>query len=181
MMIRRWVSLYALVLAACHGGSTVETAPLPANEWPSLVSQASQEANAGRYGVADKLLTDFTARYPASSEAGESMYWRAIYKLDPSNPNSSARDAGLLLDTYLSNGSVPHRAEATTLRRLASVLEGRSNAAPAQASARPAPTEPSTATDKLKDDEIARLKDELAKANAELERIKKRLAQPTKP
>jgi small-conductance mechanosensitive channel len=41
-----------------------------------------------------------------------------------------------------------------------------------------APTPPDV---KAKDAEIQRLKDELAKANDELERIKRRLTAPTKP
>jgi len=141
------------------------------------MSQASQEAAAGRYGVADRLLTDFTSRYPASSEAAESMFWRAVFKLDPQNPNASTHDAGVLLDSYLANGLAPRRGEAGALRRVVSALEAKPTVVQSATPAKAADATP----DKAKDDEIARLKDELAKANAELERIKKRLAQPTKP
>jgi len=41
-----------------------------------------------------------------------------------------------------------------------------------------AKAEPPKPDDKAKDEELQRVKDELAKANAELERIKRRLTQP---
>jgi hypothetical protein len=182
-MMRKIIPFFALVLAACQlgHGAAVDTTPAPQAEWPALAAQASQEAGAGRFSIADRLLTDFAARYPASNEAGEATYWRAMYKLDPSNPNASPREAGLLLDAYVANAVAPHRTEAFTLRRIAAVLEGRTTPAPTQASiVRTAPVD-TQAADKAKDDELARLRDELAKANAELERIRKRLAQPTKP
>ncbi len=168
----------AVALAACHGGSSsAVSVPAPEAELPALVSQAAQEAGAGRYGVADRILADFTARYPASSEGAECMYWRAIYKLDPANPNAAPREAIGLLDGYAANPNAPHRVEAVTLRRLAAVLEMRTSAIPTIVQ-RPAVD---ATADKSKDEEMDRLKDELAKANAELDRIKKRLAQPTKP
>ncbi len=177
-MIRRVAPLLAIVLAACvSGGSAVEIAPLSRAEFPLLLAQASQEAGAGRFGVADKMLTDFSTKYPASGEAAESNYWRAIYKLDPTNSGGSPHDAVALLDSYVSNPSAAHRSEAMTLRRIASALESR--AAATQTS--PTRTAGEPAGDKGKDDEIARLTTELAKANAELDRIKRRLAQPTKP
>ena len=179
-MMRRFLPLFAVLLGACqlsHGSATPLATPAPAMEWPAVVTQAATEVSAGRYGVADRILTDFTTRYPASGEGTESMYWRALFKLDPSNPNASPREAGVLLDNYMSNASAPHRTEAVTLRRLATTLETRSAAAAAPTAAKP----DAPAADKSKDDEIARLRDDLARATAELERIKKRLAQPTKP
>ena len=66
--------------------------------------QASQEATAGNYAVADKLLTEYGSRYPASPEAAEAMYWRALYKMDPSSPVAAPHDAAVLLDGYLASG-----------------------------------------------------------------------------
>jgi hypothetical protein len=73
--------------------------------------------------------------------------------------------------------------EAEILRDIAVRLQA---GPPAVAVASPAPgasAGPATgAADlKAKDTEIQRLKDELAKANDELERIKRRLTAPTKP
>ena len=180
MVNRRFMGLAALSLGAgaCGGGQghLAAPAPVPATDFTATLSQASQDAGAGRYGVADKLLADYTVRFPASSDAVESMYWRAIYKLDPANQGASPRDASVLLDGYLASPSAPHRSEALTLKRIASVLETRA--------AMPAATVvkvEAAPTDKSKDEEVSRLKDELSRANAELDRIKRRLAQPTKP
>ena len=171
--VRRVLGVAALT--AC--GSTGQTRladPIPAGrtEWAPLFAQSSQEAAAGRFAVADKLLADFSVRYPASAEAADAMYWRALYKLDPNNGSAAPRDAAVLLDGYLASGTAAHRMEAQALRRVATVLDARAVAA----SASPAKTDVVRAEDKARDEEIQRLKEELGKANAELDRIKRRLA-----
>ena len=118
--------------------------------------------------------------------------------MDPANPKDTLAMAIALFDSYLSDSrNRDHIAEARTMRRVAAQLEGltrvvenavseareasntaanaKAQAANANARAEAAKTEPSS------DAEIKRLKDELAKANAELERIRKRLTQPQKP
>ena len=171
------VALASLAVGACGTTQTRLAEPMPAGrtEWTPLLLQAAQEAGAGRYSGADKILADFAVRYPASTEATEAMYWRALYKLDPSNQAGGPKDAGVLLDGYLASGAPVHRTEVQTLRRLASALEVRV-ATPA-----PVKVEVVKADDKARDEEIQRLKDELAKATSELDRIKRRLALPTKP
>ncbi len=165
-------------LTACGTTQTHLAEPIPAGrtEWTPLMLQAAQESAAGRYAVADKLLADFSTRYPASVEAGDALYWRAVYKLDPGNSASTPHDAAVLLDGYLATGATAHRTEAQTLRRVATALDVR-----AAAAAAPPKVEVVKADDKARDEELLRLKDELAKANAELDRIKRRLAQPSKP
>ena len=151
-------------------------APSPTeSEWAGSLTQTWQEVGAGRYAVADRLLADFATRHPGSVEAMDATYWRAVYKLDPANPTSSAHDAIALLDAYLASGQTPHRLEAQAMRRVALALEARpKESAPASATG----TVSQPKDDKAQSEEITRLKDELAKANAELERIKRRLAQP---
>ena len=176
---RLWCAVIAaLAVTACGTSQTRLADPIPAGrtEWTPLLLQAAQEAGAGRYGGADKLLADFAVRYPASAEATEAMYWRALYKLDPSNQAGGPKDAGVLLDGYLASGGTTHRTEVQTLRRVATALETRV-AAPSATKV----VEVVKPDDKARDDEIARLKDELTKATSELDRIKRRLALPTKP
>jgi hypothetical protein len=157
-----------LALSACsplRGGSPGPDIP---SEWASTLAQADREVLASRFGVADKLLADFTAKYAKTSEGYEATFWRALYKLDPANGTATPHDAAVLLDAYLTSSlTVPHRGAATSLRRIAGVLDKPSAVAVAGA-----PTA-STASE-----ELARVKDELAKANAELERIKRRVATP---
>jgi outer membrane murein-binding lipoprotein Lpp len=145
-------------------------------ELKAALAQTRQEVLAGRFGVADRFLNDFAARYPATAEAFEVNYYRALFKLEPANQTATVRDAEALLDTYLAaSGPLPHRAEATTLRHIATLLARWPAVAAGAGGSTPASAK---ADEKTRDEEIQRLKDELGKANAELERIKKRLSQP---
>ncbi|MEO8622693.1 MAG: hypothetical protein ABI625_16600 [bacterium] len=161
-------------LAGCQASQPHLADPVSARstEWTSFLAQASREAAEGRYATADKLLSDFTVRFAATPEAAESMYWRAIYKLDPSNATGAPHDAGVLLDGYLASGAAVHRSEAQTLKRVAAALDTH----PAATSVIAPKVEMVKIDDRARDDEVQRLKDELAKSNAELERIKRRLA-----
>ena len=176
----RYSRAAALVIAVAVSACTTaqprlaEPSPAPRSEWNAWLLQASQEATVGNYSTADRLLADYGARYPATPEAAEAMYWRALYKMDPSNTASAPKDASVLLDGYLASGTATHRAEAQTLRRVASALEAAKVTAPST-TAKPEVVKPD---DKAREEEMGRLRDELARANAELERIKRRLAQP---
>ncbi len=173
------VALVVAVVAGCSTAQPRLAEPVPAGraEWAGWLGQATQEAAAGRFAAADKLLADYTVRFPASPEASDAMYWRAVYKLEPSNTTATAREAAVLLDGYLASGAAAHRMEAQTLRRFAGVMDARA----AAATGAPPRVELVKVEDKARDEEIQRLKDELAKTNAELDRIKRRLAQPIKP
>ena len=197
---RQAALLSTLALGACAPISHV-VGPAPARHWPSVLSSAQHSAARGDFDVADTTLAEFARRYPTSREALETSYWRAVYALDPSNRAESITGAIASLDAYLADTRPrDHVLEATTLRRVAGQLDALNriaanaiaqakdaNAAAAIARAlsdsrtdtsRPGSAEPApTAADA----EIKRLKDELAKANAELERIRRRLAQPPPP
>ena len=172
----------ALTVVLCIAASACHTVPPQFNEptpvarsdWQAALAQSSAEAAAGRHAVADRVLADFAAKFPASNEATESMFWRALYRMDPANPAMGTRDAMILLDGYAQAPQALHKSEGMVLRRLAVAIETRSTASvlPSPVAAAPRPD------DKAKDDELVRLKDELAKTTAELERIKRRLAAP---
>ena len=171
-----------LVAAGCVTGRSLGGAA--SRDWRDTLAQATAAASDHRYADADRLLADFAARYPTSDGAAESAYWRGIIALEPSNRDGSPQVAAALFETYnRAGGSLPHRLEASILRDVALRLQGTGSAAVAIA----APTgssstaSPSGADLRAKDTEIQRLKDELAKANDELERIKRRLTAPTKP
>jgi hypothetical protein len=171
----------ASALSACQTGQTqlVTPAPVPQDEWTTSLVQAGQEVSAGRYAVADHLLADYSTHNPATNQATESLYWRALYKLDPANPNASTSEASVLLDNYLAASTGTHRTEAGALRRMAGLIESQNAAAAAVVAASAQKPDPAkVADDKAKDEELQRVKDELTKANAELDRIKRRLAQP---
>jgi hypothetical protein len=171
------------------GGSIEDT-------WGDAETTAQIDAANGRFAAADSVLAGYALRHPGTLEALETAYWRGVYALDPENQTGSLTDAMASLDGYLADTRPrQHVVEAMTLRRIAAELQELHHAATAAASeAREAnkdaanakaaaaadtkPSEPAVSGDAA---EIKRLREELAKANAELERIKKRLAPPPKP
>jgi hypothetical protein len=156
---------------------------------------AQQRAADGRLAAADSTLANFAAQYPGTPEALETAYWRALYRIDPSSPQVSITTAMASLDAYLADPRPrQHVSEATILRRVAGQLDGLTkqtasamaqakdaNAVAANAKAQAADAKAGAEAPVAADVEIKRLKDELAKANAELDRIRKRLSQPPPP
>ena len=173
----RALTLALVALSASSGCLPVRqmpaATPTAASEWAMVYTRATAEARESRITAAEKALADFAQQYPGSPEAAEVPYWRAVLKLDPANP-AGIRESIALLETYLS--TVPtgvHRVEAETLRRLGLALEQR-NAALA---AIPPAVVPRP-DDKAREEELQRLRDELAAANAELDRIRRRVSRP---
>jgi hypothetical protein len=147
--------------------------PTPQSEWPVVYARVIADASESRTVEADRELAAFAQRFPGSPEASEVTYWRALLKLDPNNA-PAIREAIVMLEAYLASAPAgAHRTEAEVLRRLGLALEQR-NAALAAIPPVPA-VRPE---DKARDEEILRLRDELSKANAELARIRRRLARP---
>jgi len=169
--------LATLSLAACSAAKqSPEPVPAPtaSTEWPTAYASAMSEVRESRYSVADRTLAEFAQRYPDSPEAAEVPFWRAVYKIDPTN-STATKEAAALLDAYLAAApSGQHRLEATTFRKLITALEARSAALAMQSAA---PTVP-RAEEKALQEEVNRLRDELSKANAELTRIRRRVARP---
>jgi hypothetical protein len=174
----------ALALSAgCAQLRAANATPVPMMEGqltPTL-RQADLDAGSMRFGVADRLLVDYAETHGGTPEAVETLFWRAVFKLDPANETSTRRDAVALLDGYLNQPTVvAHRAAALALRRFVAVPDRPATgvAVSPPAGAAPATRPDAKPDDRSRDEEVQRLKDELAKANAELERIRKRLSQP---
>ena len=148
-----------------------------------MLAQARQEAAAGQYTDADRLLAEYSVRYPGSPQALETTYWRALIQLDPANQNGSVTTGLADLDQYLAGSqTVTHYDEASTLRRIAAQLQSATRLATTTVTTQTTQTHTvATPDDKARDAEIQRLKDALAKANDELDRIKRRLTTPTRP
>lgn len=170
-------AILTLLVAGCariHPGTT-PTARMSAADWRATLTQVDTEIAAKRYAGADRLLAEFQRSHLENREAPEATYYRALYRVDPANPAASSREAGVLLDAYLVDSAVTtHHADALVLRRLVTVLEEK----PTVVTVTRAPAASRSDDSKSKDDEIARLREELTKAKAELERIKRRLAAP---
>lgn len=133
----------------------------------------------GRYDAADSILVEFIDEHPGTAESADALFWRAMYSLDPANRSASTATAIAELDRYLEGApTLPHWREATTLRRVAAQLETATRLAAAAVQTQTSATRLAAADDHAKDDELTRLRAELAKANEELDRIKKRLVKP---
>jgi hypothetical protein len=131
------------------------------------------DANGPTPGAADRALSEFAQRFPGTPEAAEVPYWRALLRLD-SNNAASLRESMSMLDGYLATAPTgAHHFEAGVIRRLGSAIEQR-NAAIAAIPQTPV-VRPE---DKARDEELVRLRDELAAANAELARIRRRVSRP---
>ena len=164
--VPRRVVIVALTMALASGCVSKPgfMQPAPTRSWPRALSEAKAAVAVGRYDEADRQLASFGESFPGTTEAAESVLWRAIFRLDPSNPKSSPREAGEMLDAYLASSGSAHVVDARVLRRAATQLEKAAAAAEARR--------------KERDEELQRTRDELAKTVAELERIKRRLAAP---
>jgi hypothetical protein len=138
-------------------------------------------------GILSACQSSMFRSAPSPEQLADSLYWKAVTRLQPGNPPGSVDTAATLLDQYLATGepaAQKHRAEATALRRLASAAQQLTRVEVALQQARTSEnrTRESSAGDSKRDEEtvkeIQRLKDELAKANEELKRIRERLAAP---
>jgi hypothetical protein len=127
-------------------------------------------------------------RSSPTPEPGADSYQKALAHVDPSNKQGTLDSALKYFDLYLASpGQLRHRPEAEAMRRLARDAQqlARVEAALHQARTSPENKPREQAEPKGRDaeslKEIQRLKEELAKANEELERIRKRLAAPKPP
>lgn len=173
-MIRNFTVVTLMILSGCVPFHQANP-PTYAMEWPSMLRHASLAADSGNYANADRVLTDFAAQYPRTREAHEILFWRALYKLDPGNKTASITDGLATLDKYLADtAAIIYRPEASVIKRLAVTTQV------LQAKALTPALRDTTIIRTSNEAEISQLKEQLAKTNAELERIKKRLANPNK-
>lgn len=173
--LSRVVTAAVLLLAACAKAPDTARPPAPAEVYANVLDAAQKRAEGGDYSGADRILADFALKAKGTSEAAEVAFWRALYMVDPSNRNASMPEGIRAIDIYLATPSARwYKAQALVLKRTAQSVQALRQA---QAAPRPASRDTVFVT---REEEIASLKDQLAKANAELERIKKRLANPSR-
>lgn len=174
-MLSRVVVACAILLAGCAKSSSSAAAkpPAPAEAFTGAIAAANKRAEAGDYSGADRILADFALKSRGTDEATEISFWRALYMVDPSNRIASIPEGLRAIDIYLSTpGAKMYKAQAIVIKRTAQSIQALRNA---QIAPKISGRDTVYVT---REEEIASLKDQLAKANAELERIKKRLANP---
>lgn len=156
--------------------------PPAAGEWIDVLSSVKEAAADGRYSDADRELQDFMLAYAGSPEAREAAYWRALLTLDPANRGGNTKSGEEQLADYLADtASTLHRIEALTLQRLAVTIDSlvRTHRISISSSdaARAEQAERADEREAELQKEIQRLKEQLDKTTAELDRIKKRLSE----
>lgn len=175
--LKKFAAVSFVVLAACSSHQQeAAKAPVPRPEaYLTALTAAEKRVDGGDYAGADRILSDFALKARGTPEGTEVAFWRALYMVDPKNGNASMAEGVRALDIYLNTeGAREYRSQALVLKRTAqTVLALRT----AQANARVTGRDTVYVT---REDEIIALKDQLAKANAELDRIKKRLANPSR-
>lgn len=166
-----WIAIASITIACAK--PPAEVAPPPAAEFAATIESARQKVDAGDYVAADRILADYSLRHQGTAEAREISFWRAMYIVDPANRTASIAQGIRALDIYLAtDGAIWYRPQAEVLRRTALVIQQvRQAQMPKQVNGR-------DTVFISREEEVAALRDQLAKANAELERIKKRLANP---
>jgi hypothetical protein len=162
--------------------------PAPRREWKTTVERAQSLAAAGRAAEADSILANYAASYPKTPGARETLYWRSLIQLQ--SGLVSENGPAMMLGQYINERDAEHAIEAVTLRRVATRVDSLARAANTLTSkvqisngevvSAKSDTKAVIADNKDQDAEIKRLKGELAAAKEELERIKKRLAEPPK-
>ena len=186
-------ALFVTIGTGCAELSRIETSVYQ-GDWNRTRAETRRNVEAGNYHAADRLLAEFARLHPNTRQARESAFWRAAYQIDPANNMGSLETGVAALDAYLANEPEGwYRNEASILRRTALAAQGLASGA-SRAWAPPPDTvvivtqsrESPPPPQRSRDEEIAELrsqlarsKTELAQANAELERIKKRLANPS--
>ena len=173
--LKKTILAISLLVAGCSRAPVAENAPAPNDAFETALLAAERRVEAGDYSGADRILSDFSLKSKGTQESVEVAFFRALYMVDPNNRTASMAEGVRALDIYLNTtGARRYRSEALVLKRTAqTVLALRAT----QQAPRIAGRDTVFVT---REDEIAALKDQLAKANAELERIKKRLANPSR-
>jgi hypothetical protein len=127
--------------------------------------------DSGRFGTADSILAAFERSEPESPDVKESAFWRALLRADPHNPAFSPSDARSALEGYRATSGARHRVEATVMLRMLALSDSLRTAQAAQRST-------AESRERARDEELQRLRDELQRTQAELDRIKRRLGSP---
>ncbi|MGI8618630.1 MAG: hypothetical protein ACR2L6_06010 [Gemmatimonadaceae bacterium] len=142
-----------------------------------MLNTADYLANAGRHAAVDSTLQAFAQRHPDTRAAEEVLFWRALYKLDPRSSAGTRAEGRVLMDSYVASSTTSwYRGQANVLRLLArEITDGEQS--PGDSTIVPGDT--SVAGIVARDRVIRVQRAEIARLNAELERIKRRLAAPT--
>lgn len=171
----RAVLVVAVTVGACRRPAPppqVVEVPVPSMPveapWVRTRDSVQVAVDGGRFAAADSILDAFVRAEAGTPDASEAAFWRALLAADPRNPSYSPAAARAALETYAATEGASRRIDAGVLLRLLAISDSLRTA---QANQRAA----AEVRDRARDEELQRLRDELARTQAELERIKRRL------
>lgn len=152
--------------------------------WGVTLDSARVAITRGRPAHADSVLSAFRDRYTGMPQSAEALYWRALARLDLPAMTAGVKAAIADLDAYRATAAPAHLAEATVLRRALTQLDSArvATAAVPTSAERPQPNGRITLllrdTLRVRDEELQRARADAAAAQAELDRVRRRLAAP---
>src|SRR5688572_29264105 len=125
-----WLTL-ARGLSACATLShSAPESPSP-EEWGALLNTTDVLVNAGRHAAADSTLRAFAAAHPGTRAAEETLFWRALYKMDPRSSAATRAEGRALMDEYAASSKTSwYRGQANVLRHLAREISEAEQSAP---------------------------------------------------
>jgi hypothetical protein len=172
--VRQLLVLGAIaLLSGCVARQQQPPEPTPQERLVDVATRARIAAAAGQREEADRILAQFAETHPATQEAREAAYLRAILQLEAATSQADRDEAKRNLDVYLADTALStHVSEARILRHLLSAVDSASRATD---STTVAARQAAVAREEALRKEIQTLKEELDKTNEELTRIKRRL------
>lgn len=169
----------APLLASCRGSAPIlpvvlPPPPLPAPSIPAqwLATQTAVLAfvNENKAAQAESSLTQFSRENPRTPEGDRARWWRTLMRVDARANSGDATVALAQIDSLLADSVATEvRAEAILMRRNINAIDSLRRA---EVRRRVQATQ--LATDRL--DELKVARDSMAKLNAEISRLKRRLS-----
>ncbi len=182
-------ALGAAFAAGCRSAPPAPPPPPPppetfadvaARRWAAARDTVAELRSRGEDAQADSVLGRFRAEFPGTPAAIDALFQRALLRADPASRARAPQAAMDDLDAYAAGGPLHvHGAEAHVIRRLVADADSVRVAAAAERAAA-AVLIPRDSL-RPRDEEIARLRAELEQTKAELDRVRRRLAPPTRP
>ena len=143
----------------------------PEPPWIATFAAMQAAVDSGRFSTADSILAEFDRTEATARDSSESAFWKTVLKSDPRNPAFTPAGARAALEAYAASDYSQHQTEVAVMLRLLSASDSLRALQGTQRTA-------TEARDKARDDELQRLRDDLARTQAELDRIKRRLGPP---
>lgn len=153
--------------------------------WASTLDTARAALTDARPARADSVLSAFRVAHAGSAQAAEALYWRALARADVPEPVGGSRAAVADLDAYRTSPAPQHAAEAAVLRRALVLLDSARTAAATTVAAEKAVVSVKSGmvlvsrdTLRAHDEELQKTRADAAALQAELDRVRRRLAAP---